>query len=252
MPVDVAVIVHVAGYSPAVNNPLDETLPQEADHVALELAVNCCVAFSLMVCVVPGVIVNVFGPIVSDAVAEYGVPLAAVAVIEQTAPGVPDAVNNPALDIEPHDAAQVTGAFAVNCWVEYWLVVALAGVIVMGELIVTTAEAALPPAVGVAVTVHVPAISGAVYNPAVVTEPQLADHVALALAVNCCVAPPAMLAVVGEMVTDTVVVVVDELLLPPHPTHRIAIATTNGRNRLMKSPLKPKKSLSPKKLFRIS
>jgi len=72
------------------------------------------------------------------------------------------------------------------------------------------------------------------------------------VAVNCCVAPPAMLAVVGEMVTDTVVVVVDELLLPPHPTHRIAIATTNGRNRLMKSPLKPKKSLSPKKLFRIS
>jgi hypothetical protein len=204
LPVEVAVIVHAVGYSPARNSPVDEMFPHEAAHVALALAVNCCVAFSLMVCVALGEIVNVFGPMVSIAVAAYAVPLAAVAVIEQTAPGAPDAVNNPALDIDPHDADQVTAALAVNCWVEYWLVVALAGVIIMGVLTVTAAEAALPPAVGFAVTAHVPATSGAVYNPAGVTDPQLADHVALALAVNCCVDPALSEALVGETVSAAV------------------------------------------------
>lgn len=75
---------------------------------------------------------------------------------------MPAAVNNPALDIDPHEAAQLTGMLAVNCWVAFWLVVATPGVIVIGELTVTAAVATLPPAVGVAVTMHAPAASGVV------------------------------------------------------------------------------------------
>jgi hypothetical protein len=174
--------------------------PQLAAHVALALAVNCCVAASLSAAEL-GQTVN-GATMVSLAIAVYAVPLAAVAWIEQTAPGVPDAVNIPELKIAPHEADHVAGALAVNCWVEFWLVVALAGVIVMGELTVTAAEAALPPAVGVAVTVQDSAASGAVYNPAVVTDPQLADQVALALAVNCCVAPSLTVALAGETVIE--------------------------------------------------
>jgi len=200
--VGVAVTVQDSAASGAVYNPAVVTDPQPADHVALALAVNCCEAASLTVAELGEMIKAFIGAIVSRAVAVYAVPLAAVAWIEQTAPGVPDAVNNPALDIDPHDANQVTGALAVNCWVEFWLVAALAGVIVMGELTVTAAEAALLPAVGVAVTVQDSAASGAVYNPAVVTDPQLADHVALALAVNCCVPPSLTVALAGETVIE--------------------------------------------------
>jgi hypothetical protein len=111
---------------------------------------------------------------------------------------VADAVNNPALDIEPHEAAQLTGMLAVNCCVEYSFVVVLDGIIVIGEATVTAADTAPPTAVGVAVTVHGSTTRGAVYNPAVVTDPQLADHVAPAFAMNCCVAPSLTVALVGD------------------------------------------------------
>src|SRR5689334_24747022 len=51
------------------------------------------------------------------------------------------------------------------------------------------------------------------------------------VAVNCCVAPPATLAVVGEMVIATPVVV--ELLLPPHPDHTSTVAVTRNKNGFM-------------------
>jgi len=80
--------------------------------------------------------------------------------------------------------------------------VALAGVIVIGDVTVTAAVAAVPPAIGVAFTAQLSATSGAVYNPALVTVPHVAAQVALALAVNCCVAPWLRVTVAGEMVID--------------------------------------------------
>jgi hypothetical protein len=56
--VDFAVIVQVVGYSPARYSPLDEMLPHETVHVAAALALNCSVAFSLMVWLVLGVMVT--------------------------------------------------------------------------------------------------------------------------------------------------------------------------------------------------
>jgi hypothetical protein len=197
LPVEDAITEQDSAVSGAVYNPALVTDPHVADQVAAAFAVNCWVAASLTVTEL-GEIVKVLGdPIVAFAIAVYAVPLAAVAWIEQTVPGVPDAVNNPALDIDPHDAAQLTDMFAVNCCVEYSFVVVLEGIMVIGDTTVTAAEAALPT-VGVAVTVQGSTTSGAVYNPAAVTDPQLADHVALALAVNCCVAPSLTVALVGE------------------------------------------------------
>jgi hypothetical protein len=54
------------------------------------------------------------------------------------------------------------------------------------------------------------------------------------------VAPPATLAVVGEMVIATPAAA-GVLLLPPHPARIIAVNTISGRNRFMNSPLQPKK-----------
>ncbi len=62
----------------------------------------------------------------------------------------------------------------------------------------------------VAVTVYVPAVLGAVYNPLLLMLPPLALHVTavfvvpLTLAVNCCVPPVVTDAETGEMLTLTV------------------------------------------------
>ena len=78
------------------------------------------------------------------------------------------------------------------------------------ELTVAFAEADLvPSATLVAVIVYVPAVLGAVYSPAVVIAPPVVDHVIpvfdvpLTVAVNCCVAPVASVAVLGLMLTVT-------------------------------------------------
>lgn len=94
------------------------------------------------------------------------------------------AVNRPVLEIALQESVQATGADAVNCCVSSACRLADAGVSVMGDVTVTVAEAGLPRA-GVAVTVQVPGASGAVYKPEDVTEPQEADHVSPAAAVNC-------------------------------------------------------------------
>ena len=115
-------------------------------------------------------------------------------------PVEPDAVKSPEPEIDPQEDAQVTGIFAVNCCVAFCGVLAVCGVMAMGEVTVTEAEAAAPPAVGVAVTVQAPATSGATYRPEPETDPQEALHVALALAVNCFESPSLRVALVGEMV----------------------------------------------------
>ena len=73
----------------------------------------------------------------------------------------PDAVKKPEFEIDPHEDDQLTGKSAVNCCVEFCGVLMACGVIVIGEVTVTEADAAAPPAVGVAVTVQAPATSGA-------------------------------------------------------------------------------------------
>jgi hypothetical protein len=83
-----------------------------------------------------------------------------VAVIVHIPVG-PEAVKSPELEIEPHEEAQFTGILAVNCCVEFCGVLTVCGVIVIGEVTVTDAVAAVPPAVGVAVTVQAVATSGA-------------------------------------------------------------------------------------------
>lgn len=146
----------------------------------------------------------------------------------------------------------------VNCCVPPAGTGALVGaieIVTVGAVRVTTAEAAfVVSATEVEVTVTVVELGsfvGAVYKPVVLTVPMIASppvspftlHVTevlvdpVTVAVNCCVAPPAMLAVVGEIVTATVVEL--ELLLPPpHPAQTSAASITTGRNRFIrKSPL---------------
>lgn len=69
----------------------------------------------------------------------------------------------------------------------------------IGEDTVTDAEAAAPPALGVAVTVQAVATSGATYRPELETDPQDALQVAFAFAVNCFESPSVRFALVGEM-----------------------------------------------------
>lgn len=127
----------------------------------------------------------------------------------------------------------------------------------VGAVSVTTAGAAfVVSATEVAVTVTVVELGsfvGAVYKPVVLTVPMIASppvspftlHVTevlvepVTVAVNCWVAPPAMLAVVGEIVTATAVELELLLLPPPHPAQTSEASTTTGRNRFIKSPLQP-------------
>jgi len=132
--------------------------------------------------------------------------------------------------------------------------------VTVGAVSVTLAEAVLVvSATEVAVTetaVVVGRTVGAVYRPLVVTVPMSASPPVspftlqvtevllepVTVVVNCCVVPPAMLAVVGEMVTATVVEL--ELFPPPHPAQTSAAITT-GRNRFIrKSPLPPGKRMN--------
>jgi hypothetical protein len=77
--------------------------------VAEALAVNCWVAFSLMVGL-RGDTLNCAGvPMVSLAVALSAGPLVAVAVMVQTEPAVADAVKRPVVLMLPQLADQLTG-----------------------------------------------------------------------------------------------------------------------------------------------
>jgi len=103
--------------------------------------VNCWVAFSVTVVVCGEIVSAAAAPMVSDAIAVYAVPLAAVAVMVHTLPWVAGAVNNPAAVMLPHEATQLTAVLAVNCCVWPWGVVAVAGLIVNGDLMVAAVDA---------------------------------------------------------------------------------------------------------------
>jgi hypothetical protein len=122
-----------------------------------------------------------------------------------------------------------------------------------GAVRVTRAEATfVVSAWEVAVTVTVVVVGntfGAVYTPVELTVPMIASPPfspftcqvtvvfvePVTVAVKGCVAPPATLAEVGEMVMATPAAGV--LLLPPQPAQTIATSITSGRNRFMRSPL---------------
>lgn len=151
----------------------------------------------------------------------------------------------------------------VNCWVPPAGTLALRGEIEIVTVGAVSVTVALPTLVVSACEVAVMTcvmlagkIVGAVYRPVVLIVPMFAlppcvpltAHVTAVLvepvtvAVNCCVVPPARLAVVGEMVTETVVVGLD--FPPPHPAQINAIDSTSGKKRFIKSPLRLKSILS--------
>jgi hypothetical protein len=131
--------------------------------------------------------------------------------------------------------------------------VGLRVIVTAGAVRVTSAEATIVvSACEVAVTVTVVVVGntlGAVYSPVELTVPMIASPPfspftcqvtavlvePVTVAVKDCVAPPATLADVGEMVMATPAAGV--LFLPPHPAQTIAVNTISGRNRFMKSPL---------------
>ena len=138
----VAVMVQEPGTSGAVYRPeVAPMVPQDEVQVAATFDVNCCWAPSVIVGF-DGAIVSVdAAPTVSNALAVYAVPVEAVAVILQALPCVADAVNKPFAAMLPHEAAHMTGELAVNCCVCPCGVLALEGVITMGELTVAMAVA---------------------------------------------------------------------------------------------------------------
>jgi hypothetical protein len=127
------------------------------------------------------------GPIVVATLAEYaGVPFD-VAEIEQTVPCAPDAVNRPDdVFIPPQDDDQMDGMFAENCSVWPVGVVAFAGMMVNGEVMVTEAATGFPPYEGVPVTEQTDGVRGAVYKPVLaLIEPHVVDHVTATFEPNC-------------------------------------------------------------------
>jgi hypothetical protein len=198
----VALIVHDAGLNGAVNRPVDEIVPQEVVKLAPLLAVNCCVPPSVTVGD-RGLMVNVVVPgaaIVSNPYAVYFTVPVAIASMVQLVPTVPLAVNRPVELMVPHLAVHDTGMLAVNCWVCPCGVLADGGVMMIAETTVTFAVLLPLPFVAVAVTVQVVlGYSGAVKRPAEETDPQVFDHVAAEVAVNCFVAFSWTVAVAGEI-----------------------------------------------------
>lgn len=144
----------------------------------------------------------------------------------------------------------VTVMVGVNFWVWPAARVALVGesvIVTAGAVSVTAAIAVfVVSAWAIAVIVTVVALGstfGAVYKPVVLIVPLIASPpVALftcqviavlvdpvTVAVNCCVAPPATLADVGEMVMETPVL--GGLFLPPHED-QIKVAEIIMKNRI--------------------
>lgn len=105
----------------------------------------------------------------------------------------------------------------------------------------------------VAVTVGVPAVDGAVYRPAEVIDPAVADHVTagldapVAIPVNCCVPPGGKLMMVGLIATDDAVGVgvgegagvgdgdvdpdEDEVACPPPPPQPVMTKPGNSHSK---------------------
>jgi hypothetical protein len=117
-------------------------------------------------------------------------------------PAVADAVNSPEALILPHEADQVTGLLAENCWVCPWAVTAVPGEMVMGEVMLAAVDPFAPlPLLAVAVITQEPAARGAVKSPADEMVPQEAVNVDAVLAVNCWLAPSLTVGFCGLTVT---------------------------------------------------
>jgi hypothetical protein len=159
-------------------------------------------------------------PSVTVAEADFDLSALLVAVTVMVAAEAP-AVKRPAGETEPPDADQVTDlsatlpcTAAVNCCVASVRIFAVVGEmetpVTVGALTAMDADADFVLSARlVAVTVTFPAVAGAVRRPPAEIVPADVDHVMPlletvpeTLAENCCVAPVAMLAVVGEMVTE--------------------------------------------------
>ena len=124
----------------------------------------------------------------------------------QELPCVAEAVKSPAALILPHEADHVTALFAVNCCVCPCAVTALAGVMVIGELMLAVVVPLAPlPLLAVAVITHDPGVRGAVKSPADVIVPHETVKVEAVLAVNCCVAPSLTTGFCGLTVTVVLV-----------------------------------------------
>lgn len=196
-------MVHDEGLKGAVNRPVAEMAPHEAVKFAALLDVNCCVPPSVTVGD-RGLRVKVVDPgaaIVSYPYAVYCTVPVAIASMVQLVPTVPLAVKRPVALMVPHLAVHVTGIFALNCCVCPCGVFADTGDMTIGETIVTLAVLLPLPLVAVPVIVHdVLGWSGAFRRPEEEIEPQLVDHVAAELAVNCWVAFSRTDADAGEIV----------------------------------------------------
>jgi|SRR5579863_1680802 len=106
-------------------------------------------------------------PIASTTFVVYAVPDKAVAVILQELPCAAEAVKRPDELMMPQDTDHETGELAVNCCVCPCGVLALAGVIAMGDTTVAVVAALWPlPSDAVAVTVHDDGLKGAMKRPA--------------------------------------------------------------------------------------
>jgi hypothetical protein len=160
---------------------------------------------------------------VTVAEADFVVSATLVAVTV-TLPAVAGAVSRPPAVIVPVEADHVMAllvtdpvTLAVNCCVAPVRMLA-----VVGEMVIELTEGAATVTVAVAVfvgsarlvtvIVAVPGVAAAVKTPAELIVPELADHamdlfvtVPCTVALNCCVAPVRMLAVVGETVIEVTV-----------------------------------------------
>jgi hypothetical protein len=96
------------------------------------------------------------------------------------------AVNTPELEMEPQEAAQVTGWLAEKDKALRACNDAVAGVTAIDAgVVVTTVLVVCPlPSVAAAPTVHVPSVTGAVYVPLLPITPHVADQAAGTLDVN--------------------------------------------------------------------
>jgi hypothetical protein len=214
----------------AVKSPVPEMVPAVADQVTevflepVTVALNCWVPPELSVTVVGEMVTETVGGVtVTVAEAEelglaWLVAVTVTVVVEVTL----GAVKRPEVEIEPAVADQVTAVLvepvtvAVNCWLAPELAVTVVGEIetetVPAGVTVTVAEAeALELAwlVAFTVTLVVEVTVGAVKSPLLEMLPAVADQVTALLkvpvtvALNCWVPSELMVALVGEIDTDT-------------------------------------------------
>lgn len=212
--VAVAVIVQtLPGVFGAVKRPVVSTVPQEDCQVAGRFAMNCWVISAGVVTAAGVTTIGEVTVMVVDAVFVVSEASVAVTVQESAAKG---AVYRPLFwSMLPQVAAKVAGRLVVNCCVAFSLKLGLSGDRVnAGGAPMTSCAVAVyaVPLAAVAVMVQVlPCDADAVNIPFALMTPHEAFHVTDALAVNCCVCPWPVVAVMGEMTRGEGIVAVVEV-----------------------------------------